>query len=36
MAKVLVNEELGEISDEVAMVYFELICWNLPGESEKP
>jgi hypothetical protein len=36
MAKVLVNEELGEILEEVAMAYFEVIYWNLPGETEKP
>ena len=35
MAKVLVNEELKEICGEMAMAYFEVICWNLPVETEK-
>ena len=36
MAKVMVDEELGEIWEKVAMAYFEVIYWNLPGETEKP
>lgn len=36
MSKVLVDEELGDIREEAAMAYFEVIYWNLSGETEKP
>ena len=36
MAKLLVNEELGEIWEKVATAYFEVIYWNFPAETEKP
>ena len=32
---IIVNSELGGMGMTAVMVYFELICWHMPGRTEE-